>query len=312
MTTATKRAPTEAEIDKLSDEMYDEYVSEFLKLRRPDPEVIGAWIRCIYKTLELPLQPIEILPNRVVACRLASDRTGEKVTSLDRWGSGDAGWIARRDAGIRLGLLGDPDLADDVKGLLAFRNFTRCAWDTIVLDDLAIVVALPNVYHYDDAENLHCANGPAIAWEDHIAPDGAVTTDREYFWHGQSVPERVILAPRSYTKDEYLAISNTEERRAIGENGGWSWLVDELLGCSSLDKWTDPNTGLAYELLGSGARRFLRKESPALKAGAKPSYVEPVHQRLRTAAGARKWQAVRNASPEECDAVPELTYKFEL
>ncbi|HEX3220606.1 MAG TPA: hypothetical protein VHU77_11435, partial [Candidatus Limnocylindria bacterium] len=165
-----------------------------------------------------------------------------------------------------------------------------------------VVSDRPTVVSRDDRNLPHGATGPAIAWRDGWAL---------YFWHGQRVPARAILAPKSYTKAEYLAIRNTDVRRAIGEIAGWQWVAD-MLGASSIDKWTDPNTGLSYELLGcTDGTRLLRKQSPGLKdGGAQPVYLEPVHEELRTAQAARKWQAT-DWTPAACEKDPALTYGVE-
>jgi hypothetical protein len=165
-----------------------------------------------------------------------------------------------------------------------------------------IVSDRPTVVARDDQNRPHSGTGPFIAWRDGW---------QLFAWHGQRVPARAILAPRSYTREEYLAIRNTDVRRAIGEIAGWGW-VAELLGASSLDKWTDPKTALDYELLGCGdGSKLLRKRSPGLKdGGAQPLYLEPVHEELKTAQAARKWQAT-NWTPAQCEQDPALSYGVE-
>lgn len=287
------------EMAALIEQMHDEYVAEIMALKRPDGGVIERWLTYAYDDRSVP--EIMIARNRAHALAVANARTGGSDRHLDRWGPGDSGWIACRDFGVRIGVLPPDD--PDVIGLLALRDFTRCAYDTILLNDLAIVVPLPTELHVDDLGNLHCATGPAIRWDDE---------DQEFAWHGQFVPPRMVLSPESYTRDEYLAITNTEERRALGEILGWEKICT-LLGATPIDAWTDPRTSLRYELLGAeGGRRFLRKLSPKLKGGGgQPSYVEPVHRDLRSAQAARKWQAVRGLSAEQCEKDPELVYGVE-
>jgi hypothetical protein len=168
-------------------------------------------------------------------------------------------------------------------------------------DKFVIVADRPTVIARDDRSLPHSIKGPTIAWRDGW---------KLYTWHGTRVPERVIMAPRSYTRDEYLAIRNTEVRRALGEAAGWDWIC-QLLGASPADAWTDAETGLRYELLmAPSGERWLRKQSPALKLGDQPLYVEPVHEELRSAQAARKWQATR-LTPAECERDPVLTYGTE-
>ena len=152
----------------------------------------------------------------------------------------------------------------------------------------------------DAAGDLHCSDGPAVTWRD---------GHPEYSWHGVWVDERVIMEPRSFSREEYLAISDTEQRRALGEAAGWDHIV-ELLGATRVDTWADQRTGLEYALFASGGDKWLRKQSPVLLTGAAPVYFEPVHEELMTARAARKWQAT-TLTPAACEADPELSYGCE-
>jgi len=294
---ANERLDLLPEHDVLIDSMYKEYVDEIHKLRRPDMPTIMRWLTYAYDTSPVP--EVYIATSRRDALRVSNERTGNSDRYLDRWGPGDSGWIAWRDAGVRLGLLPADD--PDVIGLLALRDFSRIAYDTVLLDDLAIVVPLPTELHVDDDGNLHSSNGPAVRWDD---------ADQEFAWHGTFVPERMIRDPESYSAKDFLAMTNTEERRALGEIVGWSRICD-LLGATISDSWTDPQTSLLYELLATSDRRFLRKQSPRLKGDGQPTYVEPVHSDLRSARGARRWQADPSATAAECDRRPELVYLHE-
>ena len=194
-------------------------------------------------------------------------------------------------------MLTDEECADVRK----LRDFAHCAWDTTLLDECAIVIRRPTTLKVDDDGNLHCADGPCIEWADGHS---------DFAWHGTWVPERMIAAPRSYTRDEYDAITNTEQRRCLSEIAGWDWVAG-MLGAETVDSWIDPQTGLGYELLRlPGGQQLLRKTSPALKGGGQPKFVEPVHEDLRTAQAARKWQACR-LDVEECERDPALSYGVE-
>jgi hypothetical protein len=56
-------------------------------------------------------------------------------------------------------------------------------------------------------------------------------------------------------------------------------------------------------------------QSPPLKDGTQPSYIEPVHPDLRTAQAARKWQCVDAAGnwpdADECNDEPEIVFARE-
>jgi hypothetical protein len=283
------------------DAILDATAEEYIRcLTEPDPYddvVVKTWLAIIYAACESPVPDrVEVVDSPYAACRLATALTGTVVNKLDSVGVGDAGWVARYDAYHRLGVLTDEEAHD----VLALRAYLRCAWDHVLLDECAIVVRRPTLLRVDDAGELHSDDGPAIEWAD---------GEREYAHHGTWITEQIALRPRSHTREEYLAIAATEVRRALSERAGWVW-VAELLGSAVVDVWTDPGTGLVYELLAYASGKMLRKRSPELQDGSQPWYVEPVHEDLRTARAARRWQA-SDATPDECEADPGLAYEVE-
>lgn len=280
------------EQEALMDAVHDEYVA--LTRGSMDMAAVKKWVASMYAMSDLsPPGEIEICKSPFAALRRAEELTGEKQTSTDYLGTVDSGWVAFYDYFSRIGVLG----AEEVEDLLAFRAYLRCVWDSVLLDTHALLVEYPTTLERDGDGRLHCATGPCIEWAD---------GSKDFAWHGVWVPERVITAPRSYTKDDLAAVTSTEVRRAIGEAAGWDFVVN-LLGVTTIDRWTDPKTGLSYELLGSDTEKWLRKESPKLQNGSNPSYVEPVHEDLKTAQAARKWQAT-SLSVRECEREPELSY----
>ena len=284
------------EQDRLLDAVAAEYEAELDQPRAPDLDVITRWLTIVYAEYYRPLPPIEIHLSPIAALTAASARTGERETRLDYSGIADAGWVAFYDAMGRLSVL----TAEEASSVLALRDYLRVAWDSVLCDDVAIVVAQPDFIARDLDGNLHSSSGPAIRWRDGTG---------DWAWHGVWVPERMILAPREYTREEFLAITDTEQRRALGEAAGWGHITS-LLGATVMNSWADPLTGLAYELLAAGAERWLQKQSPALLNGSQPIYVEPVHEDLVTAQAARKWQAT-DLSPAQCEADPALSYGAE-
>ena len=69
------------------------------------------------------------------------------------------------------------------------------------------------------------------------------------------------------------------------------------------------------ERLGENQPRLLKMESPQVKDGSSPLYVEPVHPQLVSAQAARKWQFKKldGAWPEvaECNADPRMVFGWE-
>ena len=292
-------------LDHLTDEqnstltrVADEYLAA---LTRPDPyddAVVAAWLQVAYRICDLPC------PGKIIAVDspYAAFATAERllgqplaVQELDGIGGACASWVARYDAYHSLGVLTDSEMSD----VFALRAFYRCAWDHILLDECAIVVRRPTL-SLDVDGNLHSADGPAVLWGD---------GHPEYAHHGIWISEQIALRPRTVTRSDYLAISDTEVRRALAERAGWEWIA-ELLGAEVVDSWQDPATRLEYELLEYPGGKLLRKRSPILQDGTRPWYVEPVHEELRHAQAARKWQATGD-DVGACEDDPSLDYDLE-
>ena len=87
---------------------------------------------------------------------------------------------------------------------------------------------------------------------------------------------------------------NSEVSRAMAERLGWDTYL-KLADTFLIDKWFDPSKSLHYELWDFKKRfeltpRLLKMESPELKDGTRPHYIEPVHHGLKTCQSARRWQ----------------------
>lgn len=294
-----------AEHERLMTEIGDAYLADVTRPTPPDEKAIMEWLKVVYGLYESQVPKIvEIVASPYEATRLATELCGETIATTDYCGIADFGWLAAQEFYRKIGI----ESAEDSQSSDALRAFARCAWDTLLLDEAAIVIRRPTALRVDDQGHLHSSTGPCIEWAD---------GRRDWAWHGTWVPERIITAPRSYSREEYLAITNTEERRALAESAGWDWLLG-MLGAKEADAWTDPMTGLRYRLLamsGAGAddvggTLLLEQQSPQLADGSQPTYVEPVDPRLRTAAAARKWQATM-LTPEECERDPSLAYEIE-
>ncbi len=284
-----------AKQEKLLVTTANRYIKELTKpppFRRTD---IFAWLDVAYRLYDMPRPArVEIVDSPMCAMALASELTGTREDQLDWCGIADGGWVAFYEVFAAIGIL----TAEEASDVIKLRNFGRSAWDSVLLDECAIVVRRPKSLCVDDDGNLHSTTGPSIEWRDGHA---------DYAYHGTWIPARMVLAPREYTKAEYVAITNTEERRALSEIAGWDWVVS-LLGGKVLDSSRDLRTGLLYELIAcEDGQRLLRKQSPKLETGKQPLYIEPVHEGLRTAMAARKWQATA-LTPQQCESDPSLEY----
>lgn len=300
---ATKLEDLTPEQDALCDRVAEEYIADLTAPRdpavMPDMGAIERWLDVAYRLYDLPRpKRIEIVGSPFAALKLAGELTGEEHENTDWCGTGDGGWVSFYDYFGRIGVLTEED--KEAAEVRALRDFGREAWDSVLLDECAIVIRRPLAIVVDGEGRLHNDRGPCIEWAD---------GEKDFSWHGIWVPERTIVDPRSYTRAEYEAITNTEERRALCEIAGWDW-VAALLDARIVDTWTDVSTSLVYELLSHPGGKMLRKQSPALQNGSQPTYVEPVHEDLSTARAARKWQAT-DWTPTQCERDPALTYRTE-
>ena len=286
------------EQEALLDKTADAYIADLTVSREPDVGAINRWLDIAYGLYDMKRPArVEIAASPEAALKLASELTGEKQAYMDWCGVGDGGWVSFYDLFNQIGILTDEEATE----IIALREFGKVAWDSVLLDECAIVIRRPLVLRLDDDGALHSVTGPCIEWAD---------GEKDFSYHGTWVPERIVMAPKSFTKDEILAVTNTEERRALGEIAGWQWIADRL-GATVVDKWYDRSRRLRYELLSYGdGQKLLRKQSPELKNGKQPTYVEPVHENLKTAKAARKWQAT-TLTPEQCERDPELRYGVE-
>lgn len=294
------------ELTKEQESVVEATAQEYLAiLHRGDEVDIAAAtpaLEMIYGFFNEKLPDVEVCDSPESALRKAKE-LGVSSPSFDWCGASDAGWIAHYDAFLRIGVITD----EEAKDLLKMRALLFAGvYDTILLDGRALVIRFPHTVKLDNNGDLHCADGPAIAWRD---------GKQEYSWHGVFVDQKLIETPEQYSKREALALP-TEKRRALCERVGWEKAM-ELFGCELSDTWTDPKTGLKYELFRGNDLAILRKQSPVLMTGEQPHYCEPVHTELKTAQAARKWQAVTRpdsdpaATARACNKNPALEYSVE-
>lgn len=176
-------------------------------------------------------------------------------------------------------------------------------WDLYALDEGVVVIRRPCRFIGVDSTTLHCADGPVIEFLD---------GSRLYALDNVAVDGEHYRAPEAITPDGWAAM-NTEVRRVLANWWGWAKYLGavgaKLLDSTNID-------GLSYELYDAPGTKLLRKQSPVLKTGEQPWYVEPVHVDLVSAAGARRWQVRdvngRVLTPAEAELHPELTYDWEL
>jgi hypothetical protein len=209
-------------------------------------------------------------------------------------------WQSHLEVALEIGALeGDQDTAD----LLSVSKLSADCYDSVVYKNGFCAVKLPHTCERDNAWELHCADGPAIAWSD----------QEVYAWHGVIVPRSVIMDPESLASGALKM--TTEIRRAWAERLGWARAL-ELLGATELSRQSEESLEYVLYSVPSG-ERVLSKQSPPLLDGSQPTYVEQVSSQCATALGARAWQVPYAAlglperSPADCDADPRLSYVWE-
>jgi hypothetical protein len=288
--------------DAVLDVVAAEYLAILQRGDKVDMDKVRPMLELIYSYYDKPVPDVEIIDSPEAALMRARD-LGIQNPYFDWCGVGDAGWLAHYEVFARIGILNEEESAD-LRKMQAFLH--GGIYDTILLDERALLIRFPSEIHTDERGNLHSAKGPAIAWRDGQAM---------HAWHGAFVSKELIEAPEAFTKEQVIALP-TETRRAFCEHFGWEKTL-ALLECQLADTWADPKTALKYELYVGPDEKILRKESPALQDGSQPWYAEPVHRDLKTAQAARKWQAAmrRGEDPgavaSACNKNPALTYGVE-
>lgn len=121
------------------------------------------------------------------------------------YGNASAGWLSFYD-------VMDDLIGVDCSILHPLMELALHAGWCWVYDDRAIITDRPDVIKLDDAGNLHCEDGPAIQYKgyDLFAINGVV------------VPEKVIMAPETLTKQEVTTERNAEVRRVMIDRYGGS------------------------------------------------------------------------------------------
>lgn len=280
----------------------NEYLSVLSRGDEVDLDAVRPALEMIYGLYDKKLPEIEICDSPEAALTRAKE-LGVASPYFDWCGASDAGWLAHYEVFARLAIIDEAE-SEDLRKMQ--RLLFGGVYDTVLLDEKALLIRFPKEVHVNARGDLHCATGPAISWRDGQA---------EYSWAGAWVSQKLIETPETITKKEALDMP-TEERRAFCERFGWTNAL-ALFECSLVDSWTDPRTDLRYELYAGPDDSIIKKQSPPLLTGEQPFYCEPVHRNLKTAQAARKWQPMMRpgADPAEvadaCNRDPALSYGIE-
>ncbi len=159
--------------------------------------------------------------------------------------------------------------------LQAFARFNEMVSGYWLSKDVALIVRRPRFLSLDDESRLHNATGKALEYADAWGC---------FAWHGVEVPERVILASETLTREDWKSAWNVEVRRVIQERMGERFVSE--LGGVVLD--TGPH-GVLYavdlEDDPEGVARYVQVRDPST---AREYYVR-VPPATQTAAEAVAW-----------------------
>ena len=117
----------------------------------------------------------------------------------------DAGWVAYYDYFTRIKAINNNNFNKYLEYMRAGVFYG------IFLQNVAIICGRPQYIARDARGRLHAENKPAVLWNDGWG---------QYFWHGVSVPQKLIETPEQITQDDLAKEQNAEVRRAMMEKLG--------------------------------------------------------------------------------------------
>lgn len=128
------------------------------------------------------------------------------------------------------------------------RLYHQGIYNSYLSSEIAFICPMPRELHLDDSMRPHHEYKYAIKWNDDF---------KACFFKGVLVPEKLILEPENFSKEDILLIHNAEVRRCVMEHLG-SQRFATLLDLEEIDKNTDA----------SGNEQFLmrtRKPDPVAR-----------------------------------------------
>lgn len=269
-------------IDKLTPEqeaMIEPYLEKTLKeglCTDPcDRKAVEYWAKEVYKERGLiPVKDENVhwAESPRAAAYLFAKLTGEEPQIPQMHGQHELGWLGFNAFLVEvLGLEWEGDIKPHVE-------MARHAGWWMPFPDLLILCERHNVLKRDAENNLHCEDGPAVAWPDDW---------KLYFWHGTHVPAEWIEDKDNIDPSLALTWENVEERRCLAEILGWDRVLEQL-NPKTIDKDVDPEMGELIEVqhpsLGDTPERFLR-----VRCGTGRNFVLPVPPDMKTAVQANAW-----------------------
>ena len=236
-----------------------------------NPRLIQQGIDFIYTLADLKAPEIAICSSPM---DMKEQAKLEKGDTFDPLGCGyDSGWTAFYDFFDRIGISFDKDWNFNV-----WKDFVLNSgvFASLLFENVAFVCVRPCLVKRNASGDLHCQDGPAIAW-----PDGY----SEFALNGVWMEEKLVMTPAEKIDAKIiLKETNAEVRREIVRKVG-AEKICEKLGAKCLDRMGD------YELLmlelGDGrSRPYLKMLNPSIGT----YHIEGVHPNIRTCAQALAWR----------------------
>ena len=211
------------EMESKAIEYRDKYINRVLKsCNKPlDKNKVIEFVNFLYKNDGYDTPEVHIVRSVKEAQNLANvlNNTNDKYYEFCSYGNvSDYVWLTHYK------FLIEEDGKEKPKDFDSYFKLVELGiFDMIHFDKACIVVELPNVIKTRE-DNLHCEDGPALAFRDGT---------KGYFWMGIKVPEKLIMYPNSVTKEDIMKEDNAEVRRAYRECLGgikyYNLLGDDLV-----------------------------------------------------------------------------------
>lgn len=237
-----------------------------------NPQIIQSGIDFIYSLADLKAPEIIICSS---PADIVDQAKIEKGSTFDDLGSGyDSGWTAFYDFFERIGIEFDKDWNFKI-----WKEFilNSGVFASALYENVAFVCIRPCLVKRNENGDLHCVDGPAIAWQDGYC---------EYALNGVWMEKEIVMTPAEEIDPEIiLKEKNAEIKREIVRKIGVERICEKLKA-ESIDKMDN------YELLmldlGDGrSRPYLKMKNPSLDG---VYHIEGVEPKIKTVKEALAWR----------------------
>jgi hypothetical protein len=211
---------------------------------------VAKWYECAKREqpkeivfIKSPKAAVEYLKNRFKGL------TNNDITSSTFYGQFEVGWISFYVT------MRDLLKVSGVDAISGYEMLAKEAGVCFMFDTIAVITHKPTVLHINEANRLHCTNGPAIAWAD---------GNCVYSLNGITMPSWLFETPKDQiTGKQIMGIANAEIR---GEAIKWYGLNNmlDLLDATVIDTGTEHGYQLLSLDVGTGRKEmYLKMNNPS-------------------------------------------------